>query len=419
MKLLAAAALFLLAAPAPEIRYFQFEQPIAMPAQASGQTCTVIDPGVFFHAAPGLADLRLYQGTTETPYVIRSDVSIASTDQTVPLLNLGKKGDQTVFDAAMPPGSYSDVQLTIDAQNFLATVIVSGSEAQSGGGRTKLGSFTIFDLTKERLGRSTVLHLPESDFHYLHFEITGPIATGNVTGLSLTRLPESQPEYRAVAETATALLGKRDSVFVMDVFGAPVDRVVFVPAANPPNLSRDIEIRVDSLSPHRADDATEPPQPVTASGNILRVHSIQDGHRIDEEHLTVDAPQSSFDEERWTVTVLNHDDAPIQFASVRLEMLERRLCFDATAGSVYTLFYGDSALAAPEYDYAALFVLQKKAVAAQLGAEAANPAYQPRPDERPFTEKHPTLLWVALVLVILLLGAVAFRSFKSAPANRS
>ena len=100
-------------------------------------------------------------------------------------------------------------------------------------------------------------------------------------------------------------------------------------------------------------------------------------------------------------------------------MLERNVCFDATAGDAYTLFYGDSALTAPVYDYAALFVLQKDAVAAQLGAEIANPVYQPRPDERPFTEKHPTLLWVALVLVIALLGAVAFRSFKTAPANRS
>jgi hypothetical protein len=48
------------------------------------------------------------------------------------------------------------------------------------------------------------------------------------------------------------------------------------------------------------------------------------------------------------------------------------------------------------------------------GAEQPNPAYQPRPDERPFTEKHPALLWLALVAVVVLLGAIALRS-----ANRS
>ena len=68
---------------------------------------------------------------------------------------------------------------------------------------------------------------------------------------------------------------------------------------------------------------------------------------------------------------------------------------------------------APQYDYATLFVPAANATAAQLGAETANPAYQPRPDMRPFTEKHPALLWIALVLVMVLLGAVAVRSVKA------
>jgi hypothetical protein len=54
---------------------------------------------------------------------------------------------------------------------------------------------------------------------------------------------------------------------------------------------------------------------------------------------------------------------------------------------------------------------------ATLGAEMANAAYQPRPDERPFTEKHPALLWAALIVVIALLGAVALRSFKATEAK--
>ena len=77
------------------------------------------------------------------------------------------------------------------------------------------------------------------------------------------------------------------------------------------------------------------------------------------------APEADFDNSaKWTITIDNHDDAPIQLASIRLEMLERNVCFDATAGDVYTLFYGDSALAAPVYDYAALFVLEQSPAAA-------------------------------------------------------
>ena len=419
MRILAALWLFLLAAPAPEIRYFHFERPIQRESQSNGQTCLVVDPGVFAHSSSQLADIRLYQAAAgaanvETPYLVRSDVPVVSTDQAIVPLNLGRSGDQTVFDAAMPSGQYSDLELKIAGHDFLATVIVSGSQSQTASARTKLGSFTIFDLTRQRLGRSTVLHLPQSDFRFLHFQIAGPIAPDDVTGLSVTRVPVSQPKYVLVA-TAAALYGRRDSVFIVDVFGPPVDRIVFVPGAHPPNFSRDVEIRADALSPRWAGDRAEFPQPASASGNILRVHSVQDGHRIDEEQLAVDAPRAAFEwPQRWTVTIQNHDDAPVQMVSVRLEMLERRLCFDAAAGASYVLYYGDSALAAPQYDYASLFALEQNPLAAQLGAESANPAYQPRPDQRPFTERHLILLWVALIVVIALLGAVALRSFKTA-----
>jgi hypothetical protein len=160
-------------------------------------------------------------------------------------------------------------------------------------------------------------------------------------------------------------------------------------------------------------DQLSRPQPVTSYGNLLRVHRVQNGLHIDEERLTVAPPSSDFDgPTQWTITIKNGDDAPIQLTSVRLEMRKRRLCFDAAAAAAYTLYYGDSALAPPRYDYASLYVPRLDVLQAAVGAEQANPAYQPRPDERPFTEKHPALLWIALGLVVLLLGVVALRSVK-------
>jgi hypothetical protein len=120
-------------------------------------------------------------------------------------------------------------------------------------------------------------------------------------------------------------------------------------------------------------------------------------------------------ESTWTVTVDNGDDAPLAIADVKLEMSERRLCFDAAAGAQYTLMYGDAAVAAPRYDYATLFAPNADAGQAALGPEASNPEYKPRPDERAFTERHPGLLWVALVGVVLVLGIVAVRTAKATP----
>ena len=103
----------------------------------------------------------------------------------------------------MPEGSYSDIQLDVTGQDFIATVTVSGRQEQTDSSPTRLGSYTIFDLTHQKLGRSTVLHIPPSDFRYLHFEITGLITPESITGLSVVKLPATQPKYETVAESSS------------------------------------------------------------------------------------------------------------------------------------------------------------------------------------------------------------------------
>jgi hypothetical protein len=100
---------------------------------------------------------------------------------------------------------------------------------------------------------------------------------------------------------------------------------------------------------------------VNSYGNILRVHSLQNGRQIDEERLDIDAPWVDFSTPtKWTVAIENGDDAPLSPQSVQLEMLQRTLCFDAESNAKLLLAYGDPALSAPRYDYATLFAPQAK-----------------------------------------------------------
>ena len=168
MKLFAALLLFGLITPSPEIRYFRYERSIETAAQTAGQTCVVLSPAIFSHAATQLSDLRLYRENSETPYIIEKSVPVSPSQEQIAPLNLGSRAGQTVFDMAMPAGNYRDLELAITGHDFIATVTVSGSQ-QQGSARTKIGAFTIFDLTRQRLGRSTVLHLSDSDFRFLHF----------------------------------------------------------------------------------------------------------------------------------------------------------------------------------------------------------------------------------------------------------
>ena len=283
MKIFASLLLLILAAASPEIRYFRYERQLQISALQSSQTCLALDSSEFAHSASGLSDLRLYHDEHETPYMIRIAAPSQGEEKSITPLNLGRRGDQIVFDAVMPEGKFSDVELKIDAQNFIATVLVSGSQAETGSAETKLGSYTIFDLMRQRLGRSTVLHLPESDFRYLHFRISGPVTAESISSLSTMRLPAGKPKYVYVAESSQMQQKGRSSIFEFTVPGnLPVDRIVFTPGDAPANFSRNVTITIEPVSQPTADES-QPTQRQISSGNLLRLHSVRDGHRIDEE----------------------------------------------------------------------------------------------------------------------------------------
>jgi Protein of unknown function (DUF3999) len=400
------------------VRYFRYQRTV-LNSPSAGQTCMLIPPDVFAHAAPMLADLRLYRNGAEIPWAMRLAAPIAGEEKTITPLNLGRQEGKTVFDATMPEGSYSDLELSIGAQDFIATVEVSGSSGV--GPLTKLGSFTIFDLTRQKLGRSTVLHLPESNFRSLHFRVIGPVSPEAITGVSAQRLPAGQPEYVAVATSSKTIEKPRSSAVEFTVpANTPVDRIVFVPGATPSVFSRDVHATAVSTANNQAQADRYPMYTANFSGSLLRVHREEDGHRIDEERLILETPGAvAAEPQTWTVTIENGDDAPISIASVRLEMLERHLCYEAAAAGTTTLLYGDSQLASPTYDYQRLFAAANHPTEANLGPEQRNPEFQERPDRRAFTEKHPALLWIALIAVVVLLSGIALRTAKRTTASNA
>lgn len=437
------AALLLLAtataAVTPELRYFQYKRQL-MSTTAPTQSCLVLDPAIYAHAAPNLADLRLYADGTETPYAIHQSATTFLSSESHKPLNLGKINGETAFDVAMPTSGYSDIELTINAQDFLANVLVSGSKTATSEGKaitagkstpdaasTSLGSFTIFDLTKQHLGRSTVLHLPASNFPTLHFLINGPVDPDAIAGLTIDHAPLEKINYSLIAESRQAHTAARTTTIELDVPAhTPVERIEFLiapdTAASPLNFNRDVTVTAQEVAMKLSTGEQAQRQEERTSGSILRVHRNVSGQRIDEERLAIDAPwTSNFSRaSHWTIEIANRDDAPIPVTAVRLLMQQRQLCFDALADKNYAIYYGDPALEAPQYDYAQLFTLSPTALAEQSGAEQANPIYQARPDSRPFTDRHPALLWIALILVVAILAVVALKSAKpSSDDNQS
>lgn len=401
-------------------RYFRYQREIsATAAQEQKQTCATLDVNTFAHSASGLTDLRVYRGTQETPYALRVAAPVSTQQASIQPLNLGSRDSSVVFDAEMPQGSYSSLKLDLQEKNFIATVEVSGSQTQDASGATRLGTYTVFDLTDQKLGRSTVLHLPVSDFRYLHFKIKGPIKPEDVTGFSVEQEPVHPAEYLTNAQTSQVTQQGRSSVAEFTVpANVPVERIEFVPESSPANFSRNVSIEVT------AEQNIKASTPITTySGEIRRIHhtyneAAHTGLRIDDEQLAIEIGNAAkTTTSKWTIKIDNGDDLPLPLTAVKLQMQKRALCFDAMPGAAYTLYYRDPESAAPQYDYASLFQPDNDAAQATLGPEQNNPRFVPRPDTRPFTERHPALLWIALVVVVIVLGGVALRSARQVPRN--
>jgi hypothetical protein len=399
-------------------QYLRYQRAVSV-AGSSGQSCVVVDPQIFPHAAPSLKDLRLYQDGREVPYAITLSEPQQPDSDTARVRNLGLRGRNVVFDLEMPNRPYTEITLDLAGQDFLATATVSGTRDPNYSNQTRLGEFTLFDLTSQHLSRNTTIHLQETNLPYLHIELAVSPATGNrsfttkpemVLGVTVPPSREAQSLYTTAATTTNITRRGRQSVATFSLpERIPVERISFDLAPTyKANFSRDVRItdRPEGSSSFGSE---------SLAGTIYRVHLTQAGREIRQEQLSVPATLGSNMQSTATVEVEvdNGDDAPLPINAVRLEMRRRKICFDLSARQPLTLYYGDSALFAPQYDYARLFSPSEAMQAAQLGPEQLNPIYRDRPDTRPLTDRHPHLLWIVLLVVICILAIVAIRSSKT------
>jgi len=407
----------------PERQFFLYQRSVV--PTAAGQNCAVLDAATFEHAAPTLRDLRLFAQTTqahEIPYAITLSEPVQPNVEPARVFNRGSKGNKITFDLAMPHRPYTEVVLDLGGRDYIASAIVTGMEKPGETTGTRLGEFTLFDLTAQHLSRSTTLPLQESSFPYLHIELEVSSAPGNasgahrfqfspamVLGASVPPSREAQTIFAPAVETSTITQRGRQSVAHFRLpQRVPVERVNFVLAPEyRSNFSRNVSI-VDYAS------GTPASAGETISGNIFRVHVNQAGRDIHQQQLSVPATlgsnlQSSAEVE---IAVNNGDDTPLPIAAVQLQMRQRRLCFNAPSTDPLTLFYGDLTLKAPEYDLARTIQLGGPTATARVGPEQRNPVYRERPDTRSITERNPELVWVALLGVICVLAVIAIRSSR-------
>ena len=387
----------------PSISFFKYQR-VAAPVNAAGQRYVVVDETIWRHARPDLGDLRLFTSDREIPYALKTERGGTQIEQKqVAVLQPAKLGGKTQFllDMSSVP-EYDRVALRLATKNFVAHARVSGQDDAHGSQWALLGTTTLYDLSDERLGHNSALQIPTSAYKFLQVTIDNAVKPADVLGATAGITRSEQAVWRTVAGNPVITQKGKDTVLTFALpQNVPVEKINFEIDPAQPNFRRDIEI--EDAEARRMD-----------SGEITRVHMLRGGQKIDVEESS--AYIQGEGQSVLKAIIHNGDDPPLRITGANLQQYERRIYFDAAANASIGLYYGDPQLAAPVYDYGKLFQKDASASPVELGAETVNANYTARPDARPWSERHPALLWAAILVAVLALGGLALKSMRSSVA---
>jgi hypothetical protein len=403
---------------AASFTYFKYDRPVQ--SWRPGQEYITVDDAIWQHARPDLGDLRLYSGQTEVPYALVTERGGTEHEQkSVPVFQQSTMQGKTQFMVDMSGlADYDHVQLKLNTKNFVAHARVEGADDVHAAHWAGLGESILYDLSSENLGNNTMLRLPRASYKYLRVTIDGSVKPDDVIGANSEQREEEKPVWRMVgmepqigstdADHIGWMNGRyqpqsgKDTVLLFQVpEHVPVEKVVFDVDPAQPNFRREVRIQNNKGE-------------WLGSGEIDRIHIVRAGEKIDSDDHEVNV--SVRDGNSLAVIVVNGDDPPLPIKSAHLEQQERRLYFEPPSAANLTLYYGDEKLGPPVYDYAKFFQQQPEAAQAQLRVEQQNAKYARRPDDRPWSDRHPAVLWIAIVGAVLVLAGLALKSMRTAAA---
>jgi len=391
------------------IPYFARSRSVAATTSAV-QNYVVIDFDVWKFARADLGDIRLYDGEAQVPYALIKQSGGSSTEETsAKVLNLGTVAGHTEFDLDVSGmAEYDQIRLQLDARNFLNRATVEGRKAVNDRTGVNLGSSTLYDFTAEGLGSNSNLKFAAASFPYLHVRLASGIRPDQIKAAYLSNFSETKAAWTDAGQCLPISGLAKQSTFDCTLQdGVPLERIVFdiaksADSSSQRNFSRTVIIENEKGSPIQ-------------SGSISRVFVQRGGETVSNEDLALDV--DSRRENKVRVIIENRDDAPLPLESVHAFSYQRRIYFDPRGKTALRLYYGDEKLGAASYDYQQFFEQNPDATAAQLGPAEANARFTGRPDDRPWSERHDWILWAAMLIAVLLLGALALRGLKSSAAS--
>jgi hypothetical protein len=397
---LSSAVLAIILAISASPSYFKYRR-LVQPINSAGQHYIVVDEALWRHARPDLNDLRMYAAEKEVPYKLLVETGGSETEQKqFRVLQPASIAGKTQFLLDMSGvDEYDRIHLTLATKNFVAHARVEGQDDLHGNKWALLGTTTLYDLSDEKLGANSTLQIPLSAFKFLKVTVDSAVKPSDVKNGMAGTARAQKAVWHDVTVTSSQTQHGKETIITFDIpANTRVERLTLEIDPTQPNFYRQIQIRGSKDEAYGSDQ-------------ISRIHMLRNGQKVNVERTSIDFCGNC--QGTLKAVIQNGDDPPLKITGAHLQQWERRIYFDADAEARPWVYYGDEKLGAPEYDYAKLFQKDVHVDQVALDPETNNAAYTPRPDDRPWSDQHPAILWVAILAVVVILGAVALRSLQT------
>jgi hypothetical protein len=393
-------------------RSWRYSREIAS-VRADALNYITLDRDAFSHSENRLGDLRIIdESGRELPYEVRAQITPPPEPVRLPATLrensfVPGKFTQEVLDLGERPGFHNSLRVQTPESDFINWVEVAASD-DAHVWRIVNPRAPISRFRKDNLEGSQTIRYSENNARYLRLRVQEAGYSFQVADIEVFSSPEARKESPGEAAplfASQAPDGGREgsqTQWTVDLGSGNIPVAKFLFETSQPEFYRAVRILTSS-------DQKE--WQFAGGGEIYRYEA---GGKT-EESLAVQFYESA-GPRYWRVEVLNGNDAPLSAARLSVLMPLRFVLFRPAPNRSYRLIYGNARASTPQYDLArTLEIPRLEAISrANLGSQAVTSNYA---DPRPFTERHPNLLWIALGVAVGLLGAAALRALRT-PASQ-
>jgi hypothetical protein len=384
---------------------WRYSRPISLPAGAAPVKLSV-PLGIYSHLDEGFAELRVVDDLgKETPFLLY-DHNIRAPIETRPARireNSFVPGQYTqlVIELGAKPAFHNALEIETSATDFINWVEVAASD-DARTWRIVKDRAPISNFRKENVVGSRMVRYSDNNARFLRVRIFEsahqfPVSLVDVSfSREFRQEPVRAPAPSPFAPDPSAPANVTRWIADLGPDAVPVSGVAI--ETSQPEFFRVVHMQTSDDGKDWQDFFSGEVYRYTESGKeatALRVCSHEGWHY-----------------RFWRIEVVNGNDAPLAEVKPTLLTIPYFVLFYPQTGRAYRLLYGNAAAKLPSYDLARTFDYQAEpgAPVATLGPEQLTANYR---DPRPYSERHPVLLWIALAIAVALLAYTALRTLRA------